>query len=96
MPSPLDDTRKIDLNGGWIRLYRKTLESAVFQNETLLKIWIWCLLRAGHSAQTVSVKTGYQPGNRLKRPIYFRPIDFFKMSIKSGISVVLPFCLIAD
>jgi len=51
-------TNEIDLNGGWIRLYRKTLFSAVFQNETLLKVWIWCLLRACHSAQTVSVKTG--------------------------------------
>jgi len=49
---------EIDLNGGWIRLYRKTLFSAVFQNETLLKVWLWCLLRACHSAQTVSVKTG--------------------------------------
>ena len=49
---------EIDLNGGWIRLYRKTLSSAVFQNETLLKVWLWCLLRACHSAQTVSVKTG--------------------------------------
>jgi len=54
----LDLANDIDLSGGWIRLYRKMLFSAVFQNETLFKVWIWCLLRAGHSAQTVSVKTG--------------------------------------
>lgn len=33
---------------GWIKLYRKILESTVFDNEKLLKVWIWCLLKATH------------------------------------------------
>ena len=31
---------------GYIKVYRKLLTSAVFENEKLLKIWIWCLIRA--------------------------------------------------
>lgn len=44
--------------GGYIKLYRKTLKSQVFQNEGLFKVWIWCLLKANHEGQWVSVKTG--------------------------------------
>lgn len=33
---------------GWISLYRKLLNSEIFQNEKLLKVWIWCLLKATH------------------------------------------------
>ena len=33
---------------GYIKLYRKLEESPVFQNEKLLKVWIWCLFRANH------------------------------------------------
>ncbi len=45
-------------NGGWIKLHRKTLDSQVFQNEGLLKVWVWCLLKAGYEGRWVSVKTG--------------------------------------
>jgi hypothetical protein len=31
---------------GYVKVYRKLLTSAVFQNEKLLKVWIWCLIRA--------------------------------------------------
>lgn len=31
---------------GWIKLYRKLLSSKIFNNEKILKIWIWCLLKA--------------------------------------------------
>lgn len=34
---------------GWIKLYRKLMESKVFANPDVLKIWIWCLLKARHS-----------------------------------------------
>ena len=34
---------------GWIRLHRQLLDSHVFTNEKLLKIWIWCLLKAVHT-----------------------------------------------
>lgn len=34
--------------GGWVRLHRKLLSSSVFENEKLLKVFIWCLLKASH------------------------------------------------
>ncbi len=43
---------------GFIFLHRKLLDSRVFQNEGLLKVWIWCLLKAGHEDRWVPVKTG--------------------------------------
>jgi hypothetical protein len=33
---------------GWIKLHRKIINSTVFDNEKLLKVWIWCLLKATH------------------------------------------------
>lgn len=38
---------------GWIKLYRQSIESAVFQNEKLWKVWSWCLLRANHKATKI-------------------------------------------
>lgn len=43
---------------GYVRLWRKTLQSRIFKNEGLLKVWIWCLLKATHKQYWVSVKTG--------------------------------------
>jgi len=43
---------------GWICLHRKLLESRVFQNPHLLKVWIWCLLRANHKEEWVPMSTG--------------------------------------
>lgn len=43
---------------GWVRVHRKMVESQVFQSERLLKVWVWCLLRASHSRRWVSVATG--------------------------------------
>ena len=36
-------------NSTWIKLYRKLLQSPIFDNEKALKIWIWCLLKATHT-----------------------------------------------
>jgi biotin operon repressor len=33
---------------GYIKLARCLLEKPLFQNEKLLKVWIWCLLKASH------------------------------------------------
>ena len=33
---------------GWIKLYRQLLESAIFKNQRLLKVCIWCLLKASY------------------------------------------------
>jgi DNA-binding Lrp family transcriptional regulator len=46
------------MNRGYVRLWRKLEESAVFQNEGLLKVFLWCLLRANHKETFVRVKTG--------------------------------------
>ena len=44
--------------GGWIKSHRQILESAVFQDPELLKVWIWCLHRASHREQHVPMSTG--------------------------------------
>ena len=36
-------------NETWIKLYRKLLQSPIFENEKALKIWVWCLLKATHT-----------------------------------------------
>ena len=43
---------------GYVRLYRKILKSSVFQNDGLLKIVIWALLKASWEDEYVSMKTG--------------------------------------
>ena|SRR3990167_2216577 len=40
---------------GWVKLHRKLLNSAVFTNEKLLKVWIWCLLKANHDENDVYI-----------------------------------------
>ncbi len=43
---------------GWIKLYRKTLDSRVFQNAELLRLWLYLLLRASYQPQWFSISTG--------------------------------------
>jgi len=38
--------------GGYVRIYRKILENPIWTNAKLLQIWIWCLLKANHRANT--------------------------------------------
>lgn len=35
--------------GGWVKVHRKLLQSDIFQNEKLLKVFMYCLLKASHS-----------------------------------------------
>jgi hypothetical protein len=46
------------MNDSFVFLYHKTLESRVFKNEGLLKVWIWCLLKANYKESWVTLKTG--------------------------------------
>lgn len=46
------------MNRGWISLHRKTIDSRVFKNEGLFKVWIWCLCRANYEKSWVSVVVG--------------------------------------
>ncbi|MCF8082887.1 MAG: helix-turn-helix domain-containing protein [Deltaproteobacteria bacterium] len=43
---------------GFIKVWRKALESRAFQNESLWKIWCWCLLKASHKRRWMQMKTG--------------------------------------
>lgn len=50
---------------GWVKLHRKLLTSQIFSNEKLLRIWIWCLLKASYQdysqlvgTQNVELKSG--------------------------------------
>jgi len=44
--------------GGWVKLWRQSLESQVFQDASLWKVWTWCLMRASHSERWEAVKCG--------------------------------------
>ena len=44
--------------GGWIKLHRQIAESRVFGNADLLQVWLYCLIRASHSGQWVTITTG--------------------------------------
>uniref|UniRef100_A0A6H1ZX57 Uncharacterized protein n=1 Tax=viral metagenome TaxID=1070528 RepID=A0A6H1ZX57_9ZZZZ len=46
------------MDRGYVKLWRKTLDSRIFKNEGLLKVWVWCLMRANHKTNWVSVVTG--------------------------------------
>jgi len=39
-------TPQID-NSGWISIHRKLLNNPIFDNANALKVWVWCLLKAG-------------------------------------------------
>lgn len=35
--------------GNWVKVYRSLMDSAVWHDEWLVKLWIWCLMKANHS-----------------------------------------------
>ena len=37
---------------GYVKLHRKSLESAVFRDARLWQVWTWCLMRANHKTTT--------------------------------------------
>ena len=37
---------------GWIKLHRKLLDSPIFQNEKLFKVFAYCLMKASHKDHT--------------------------------------------
>ncbi|MFX0201885.1 MAG: hypothetical protein ACFFCW_37725 [Candidatus Hodarchaeota archaeon] len=46
------------MTDGWIKLYRKSIESQVFKNPYLWQLWTWCLMKANHQQCWVNVRTG--------------------------------------
>jgi hypothetical protein len=43
---------------GFIKLYRAILNSEVFRNDALLKVWIWCLCQANFMKSYFPISTG--------------------------------------
>lgn len=39
----------LHMSDGWIKLHRKSLESRVFSDAALWRLWTWCLLKANHA-----------------------------------------------
>lgn len=46
------------MDSGFVKLYRGLMDSKVFANETALKVWVWCLLKASYKDRTISLKVG--------------------------------------
>ncbi|MBO1264348.1 DnaD domain protein [Proteiniclasticum sp. SCR006] len=83
-------------------MHRKLLDSAVFQNADLLKVWIWCLLKATHKdfemmvgLQVVDLQPGQFITGRTKgseelklKPSTFR--DYLKTLEKMGMIELKP------
>ena len=43
---------------GFVCLWRRSLDSQVFQDEGLWKLWCWCLMKASHQNYWAKVKVG--------------------------------------
>lgn len=43
---------------GWVKLHRQLLDSSIFASAELLRIFVWCLLKANHKKAFVPIKTG--------------------------------------
>ncbi|MBR9801316.1 hypothetical protein GYB59_06280 [bacterium] len=53
------------MRNGWIKLHRQLLDSRVFANEHLLRLWVWILMRANHTTSWVNEHTQVGPGQML-------------------------------
>ena len=57
------------MNGGFVLLWRKSLDSAVWQDPDLWRTWTCCLMLAHH-------KAGHMKVNRLSEPVEVKPGQF--------------------
>lgn len=48
----------VAVDRGHVRLWRKIIDSPVWKNEGLLKVWIWCMTQAVEEPQVVEVNLG--------------------------------------
>jgi len=46
------------MDRGFVKLWRKSLDSRIFKNPELWQLWTWCLLKANHKPQFVEIVTG--------------------------------------
>lgn len=43
---------------GYVKLWRKSMDNRIFSNPDLWKVWTWCLMKANHKNNWMSIKTG--------------------------------------
>ena len=55
---PVVRLRLYKMERGYIALWRKSLDSRIFNNEGLWKVWTWCLMKATHKKRWTTLKTG--------------------------------------
>jgi len=55
---PIAQSPERNMRLGYVKLYRRLLDSRIFQNEGLLQAFIYCLLKVNHEKQWVGLKTG--------------------------------------
>jgi len=48
----------VNIHGRYVLLYHKLLDSPIFASEPLLKLAVWCLLKANRYPHTTAMKTG--------------------------------------
>jgi len=48
----------MDKSQGYVKIFRRVMDSRVWSNEKTFKIFIWCILRANFKDNFVSIKTG--------------------------------------
>lgn len=41
------------MQSGWVKIHRKIMDSSVWGDPNTLKVWMWCLLRAGHKESKI-------------------------------------------
>jgi DNA-binding transcriptional regulator YhcF (GntR family) len=63
---------------GWIKLHRKLLDSEIFYDAELLKVFVWCILKANRKPKEVNgikIKTGQFISGRLSasEELYIKP-----------------------
>lgn len=72
---------------GWIKLHRKLIDNPIFDNPNLLRVWLWCLLKASHEhhqqmvgLQVVDLEPGQFVTGRFKGSdeLKINPSTFYK------------------
>jgi len=59
------------MDRGYVKLYRKSIDSQVFANMGLWQVWCWCLMKASHKEKWVPIKTGRGETEVLLQPGQF-------------------------
>lgn len=59
------------MNSGYIKLWRKTLESPVWQNPKLFRFWMWCLMKASHKEREALGEFGFRKTHLLPGQFVF-------------------------